>query len=499
MNTTKTKTINIIEKIILAASALGLAVMIGTVVFASMYVVPISDDFWYARTGIGVKGLINRLVVAAQFSREIYMGQQGTYFTSFFGSFFNPIISGGFPMMRAVMMVNAIFAFASLLTFIYVAVSRLGVKPIAGRMFLLAVATFVMTGLDPFQEIFYWYVGASVYGYPMSLGILTLTMLLLATGKDVTDKKRNLFYVISAIAGFCAVGASLAITGTVCWMVLAIVLFYMIKDGKVSRGNISVFMVCFIGALINAVAPGNFVRHGVESGASFGLFDAIRETALYYYAGLRWLFINKNYGFVFLVLVIAGFVLFGAGKAEAVLKEKRLRGAYALLTLMLLVTPLVTSFPVIMGYSVGWMPNRCFYVFLIGMNLGLGNLALALGSLISYMVKDKAEKPALILLGAATLIIFAITPYNIREYIFLKVDKQLYTGEIQDNYAKTKEMIEGFADKQGMDVEVDVPTYPEEVRNYYCFFLSDDPGSSINQDIAKAYGLNTIVNRREEQ
>ena len=86
-----------------------------------------------------------------------------------------------------------------------------------------------------------------------------------------------------------------------------------------------------------------------------------------------------------------------------------------------------------------------------------------------------------------------------REYIFLKMDKQLVMGEFQDNYARTKELFDSFADQKGTDVEVDVPTAPEDIRNFYCFFLTDDPGSSINEDVAKAFGLNSIINRREEQ
>ena len=119
-------------------------------------------------------------------------------------------------------------------------------------------------------------------------------------------------------------------------------------------------------------------------------------------------------------------------------------------------------------------------------------------ALLSNLLKEKAQKPVLIALAAVLLALFVTTPYNIREYIFLKMDKQLYLGEFQENYDKTKAMIDSFADMEGEDVELDVPTHPEEIRNFYCFYLTEDPTSNFNKDIAKAYGLKSIVNTRKE-
>ncbi|SFU87378.1 DUF6056 family protein [Butyrivibrio sp. INlla21] len=531
MNSERTK--KIASRALLILSVLALIVMIGTVLVTSLYTVPISDDYWYARTGIGAKGLWHRLIVAVQFSYEIYVHHQGTYFTSFIGSLFNPLIHGGFPKLRVVMFINAVMAFASILSFVYVALGKLKVNSATARVFILAVATFVITGFDAFQEIFYWFVGACVYGFPMSLGMFAVTLLLLANDRETARKsefgaaapegrvsavpsdrmtsKAKLLYIASAILGFCAVGASLAITGTVCWLVLSIVVFYAVKDKKLDRKNISVFLACFGGALINAAAPGNFIRLDLESGESFTLIDGISNTWGYFIYALRWLFINKNYGCVFLALIITGFAIFRRSRTTATAKDKQphddagapeeskcFTRAYAILSAMLLFTPFVTVFPVLMGYGVGWMPNRCFYILIVVMDIALGNLALAVGALLSDLLKEKAQKPVLIALAAVLLALFVTTPYNIREYIFLKMDKQLYLGEFQENYDKTKAMIDSFADMEGEDVELDVPTHPEEIRNFYCFYLTEDPTSNFNKDIAKAYGLKSIVNTRKE-
>ncbi|MBR4669545.1 MAG: hypothetical protein IKO84_02990 [Butyrivibrio sp.] len=503
MNLEKTK--KIASRALLILSVLALIVMIGTVLVTSLYTVPISDDYWYARTGIGAKGLWHRLIVAVQFSYEIYVHHQGTYFTSFIGSLFNPLIHGGFPKLRVVMFINAVMAFASILSFVYVALGKLKVKSATAKVFILAAATFVITGFDAFQEIFYWFVGACVYGFPMSLGMFAVTLLLLANGRGTAHtpeldastsegkvaaaSKTKLLYILSAILGFCAVGASLAITGTVCWIVLSIVVFYAIKDKKLDRKNISVFLACFGGALINAAAPGNFIRLDLESGESFTLVDGISNTWGYFIYALKWLFLNKNYGCVFLALIITGFVVLG---------NRKIAREYVILSVMLLFTPFVTVFPVLMGYGVGWMPNRCFYILIVVMDFAFGNLALAVGALLSDILKENFKKPALIALAAVLLVLFAATPYNIREYIFLKMDKQLVMGEFQENYKNTKAMLDGFADMEGEDVEVDVPLHPEEVRNFYCFYLTEDPTSDFNKDIAKAYGLNSIVNIRKE-
>lgn len=501
MNIKNDKIKKIAEKCILVMSVLSLVVMIGTVLCAAAYTVPISDDFWYARSGIGVKGIINRFIVAVKFSYEIYTNDQGTYFTSFIGSFFNPVISGGFAGMRVVMIVNAVLAFAAILSFVYVALKRLRVESMTARMFILAAVIFVLTAYTAFQEIFNWFVGASVYGIPFSMGIIAVTLLIAVTKPEgsAESKKAKALYVLAAILGFCAVGASLAVTGTICWLVLSVVVFFWIKDKKLSRKNLSVFLTCLGGALINVAAPGNYVRLEKESGNSFSFFEGIKYTWDYFTYALRWLFSNKNYGCVFIALILAGFIIFGRDKIEEIAGNRKFVTSYLILSAMLLFTPFVTIFPVLMGYGVEWMPNRCFYILIVIMDIALGNLALVIGALLSYLSKDKAKKSAPVILAAALLILFITTPFNVREYIFLKMDKQLVTGEIRDNYSKTKDMIDGFADMQGQDVEVDVPTDPEEIRNFYCFFLTDDPNSSINADIARAYGLNSIVNTRKEE
>ncbi|MEE3495174.1 MAG: DUF6056 family protein [Butyrivibrio sp.] len=471
-------------------SFLVIVLMVGTIVRVSMYAVPVSDDYWYARTGIGVKGLWNRFVVACDFSREIYEHHQGTYFTSFFGSFFNPVISGGFTALRITMMVNAILILGSVLFLTGVFVRGAAKVGAHVYLFIMAIAVFPLTVYDAFQEIYYWYVGASVYGFPVAFGIISLGLFIVYNcNKEVALTGREPA-VGAAIFGVFAVGASLAITGTYMYLLLGIVIYFVIKRKKIEKDNVIIFLICLAGALANALAPGNFSRQDLESSGTLDIKAGVAHTLGYYQYGLKWLFLDKNFFVLFVCLIAVGYLIYD--------KIKLHKKAWGVSVIMLLVTPLVTVFPVVLGYGVGWIPNRCFFVMTVALTLALDNLALFVGWLIGRMLKGHKRMSVLTVLSAIIFVSFIATTYSPREYCIAKLNKQLYDGEFQKNYADTKELIESFADKKGQDVEVDVPTEPESIRNFYTFFLPDDPDNVINKDVARAYGLNSIVNIREE-
>ncbi|MBO4456786.1 MAG: hypothetical protein J5802_03635 [Butyrivibrio sp.] len=471
-------------------SFLSLVLMIGTVIRVAMYVVPISDDFWYARTGIGVKGIWKRMLVACKFSYEIYVEHQGTYFTSFFGSFFNPVISGGFAAMRVIMMINAALILGSVLVLTYVYLKNAAEVDRHVMLFVMAVAVFPLTMYDSFREVFYWYVGASVYGFPMAFGIIALTLFIIYNfNKEVALTGRTPA-VYATILGVFAAGASLAITGTFMYLLLCILVYFAVKRKKLELDNMIVFGICLVGAFVNALAPGNFARQGTENSGSVDIMAGISNTVGYFRYGVGWLFADKNFFVLFASLVVVGFLIYDKIKLHKV--------AWTVLSIMLFVAPFVTVFPVVLGYGLEWMPNRCFFIMVISMTAAFDNCAIYIGWLLGSVLKGHKKMSVLAVLTAIIFVSFIATPFTVREYCVAKLNKQLFDGEFQKNYVETKELFDSFADKKGQDVEVDVPTDPESIRNFYSFFLLDDPDSSINSDVAKAYGLNSITNTREE-
>ena len=93
---------------------------------------------------------------------------------------------------------------------------------------------------------------------------------------------------------------------------------------------------------------------------------------------------------------------------------------------------------------------------------------------------------------------FIASPFSPEKYVVVKLNKQLYVGELQKNYVETKKIIDSLSNMKDRDVKVDVPTNPEYIEDFYSFFLLDDPDSRINRDVAKVYGLSSISNIREE-
>ena len=117
-------------------SALMISFLIGTIVRAAMFVVPVSDDYWYAGSGVEIHGFLKRIVSAAKFTQDAYRHEQGAYFTSFIGSLFNPVAYGGFSAMRIIMEVNAFLVFGAVIF-------------LTGIIIKKAADVVVIEGMDP--------------------------------------------------------------------------------------------------------------------------------------------------------------------------------------------------------------------------------------------------------------------------------------------------------------------------------------------------------------
>ena len=483
------KKVKIIEVIISLVAITGMIIMIGTVVYASAYTVPVSDDFWHVQfAGIRHVGLIDRIILSWKYVVYNYINHQGAY-SIFFCIFFNPLTGNTFLNMRVFMIINTINYFFSILLLVGVLYKSIVRKNTVYMLVIMFCIIFPLTQYDAFQETFYWFTGCTNYSFPMSF-VNYLFVALILLNRSMDKKFIGLMTFTGCLCGMLLEGGVLSIGGTACALILLVIVYFRLKDGKYRWQNWLIFIFTLVFGIINILSPGNYVRRETETSGALDLIKSIQDTYLAMGNSYRWIFVRTNYVFILLVILICGLIL--APKVN--IHEK----GYVICTILSAFTPILTIFPVCFGYNVPWMPNRCVFIMTSVMSFVYGNCAFMLGFVIGKRLGDKIKKVLVIVLGIVTISGVFLSPYNYKEYVVAKIAHQLYNHEIQDWYFDTKELLESLENKQGEDVVIDVPTYPEALRNYYCFFVLNEEDNYMNQGVAWVYNLKSIRSSRQD-
>lgn len=480
----------VIRGLIAIFLVMGIFLMVGTVTRLAAYTVFVSDDFWHAQHAGIVQGtIIERIKAAWDYNKYMYFNHQGAY-SLFFLALFNPVTSSGFSGLRVIMVLNSIVFFSSLFFLVYcmyiAIVKKVDYVVLSVMMFCLV---FVMTQYDSFAETFLWYTGATNYSMPVSAMNIALAITLLQRDSKVLT-------VIAGILGIVAAGGVLPIGGALCYGLVLIIVYRIVVTKQINKQALAIFVVSFLGTLLNFLAPGYRIRQGKESTEASSLINSLGFTFKVTKDILKELVVYKNYLLVILTLLVCGAFI-----AKEVKNTKRALRVYTLVSVLATGIIFVTVFPVVYGYNVPWMPNRCVFVTVFVIDMVLGNLALLLGMIVWSKIAER--KPlrysAIAIAAIAFAVLFFTTDYPPTEYKVAKINKKLYDGDYQEYYYETKELMEGLKNHKGEDVVIDVATYNDEIRDYYCFFLVEKDNTQVNQCVAWTYGLNSISNSRLNQ
>lgn len=477
-----------LQKLISVVAIAGMALMVGVLLVATRYTVMIADDFWYAKMTGRFVNFWDYLKLSWGYMVYEYKYYQGTYFSEFICALFDPVSWGGFTLLRVIMFINCIVSFASILWMLFEIMEGLFAKRTYIKLVLLACFTFTLTQYDAFPEIFFWYVGAGVYSIPLSLAFFSIALLVRANRKESGHKKGML--IASGILGFLGVGGSLAISGMVTYLVLMIVAFYFLSGKRKEYSNHIIFVIYFLGSLFSAAAPGNFARQSVETSEKISLIKTFGDTCKVFYDILNFLFVNRNFVVIALVAIMCGITVAG----ELLVSKK----AWYLLTVFLVFLPFIAIFPVVLGYNVPWIPNRCVYIALNAMALFWINLFFIIGTFIGERINSNGKAAVVIGLSIVSVIIVLAGDFSIRSYKSVRHIKNLYDGVYQSSYEDTKEILESLENLEGQDVVLDVTTDPNIIENYYSFYIPNETNTFINDAVAWKYNLSSVVSSRED-
>lgn len=343
-----------------------------------------------------------------------------------------------------------------------------------GKLLLILCCLVGILGFECWYQIFYWYAGAAGYTIPLSLLLFALAIVL------ISDKKLN--YFIAGGLLFCASGGSQAIAGTSCYWMLTIVISRLYKKNLRKR-DISLFVIAVSGALANALAPGNFVRHSVIDDSGLHLFRAVIYSVSEVVATAEWLFLET--WFILIVVIALGIGIY-TGKKSAVDKT------YSCLMIAVnAITPIVTYYPVCLGYSSGGGPNRCRFILTFSFVISALIIAVLTGKLIADYVHASHVREVILAIILLTIIMpIKSEGWKLSSMIPYRTMMELTEGNIQSYYREANRIYDSIRDDENEDVFI--YGLPSDIDVFLPMNLTSDPNYLINTEIAAYYEKNSV-------
>lgn len=470
--------------VIMAGSVIMLLSVILIEVWAAYYTVFDADDFSIANSMRPYGDSVWEYVYACfQYIKRMYVNWQGTYSSMFIQTIIHPLNGLGLTQLRVVMVLNFFLYFFSLIFFILIVFNIFLENNYHIKLFFCACVVFMIINSRAYPEVFFWYCGAAAYSFPVICLLISLGLFIISN----TNNKRRILYVV--LASFFSVGSqggSLAITGTGCYLILVLCFGFWLHSKKISVTNIVVSLIYMAGAVVNVIAPGNFVRHSnFEEGIH--PITAIDQTIKHYFLEMKTIIKNDQFCVIFLLLILCGAIL--CVKLQSDIK------IYTLISLLLLITPVVSIFPVILGYGENAvLPNRVLFVVNTGIVLVYSNLVVVVGYWITTFVKKIGMHFIWPKCALAVLLLFFLFRVffvsDIRNTVMIRTLKDLYHGNIQEYYAECREVYEYLAESSEADIFIE--DFPQRVENFGSFQLYADPDEWVNTCVANYYHKNSV-------
>lgn len=355
---------------------------VGVQLAASSFALYSGDEFSYALDTMEADHRIGALLVLS-FRKmcKNYIVWEGTYAEEFLSGFFNPYEGFGFVQIRILIWFN----FASFLMTLYVFLRRsirfcYGVNHTFLTDVLFCGTVLCLFSSASYHDIYYQW--TSNFAYLLFTGFFLWGMM--CTYQGSRTGSRGSFGLAILCMGIIA-GATTAIGGTACWILLVFNLYLLLRDHRVHREPLLVFVSAVGFVFINVVAPGNYARQAatVADAVQTSLYDKVIQALLGDQHAVRvegrWLLTETVFLVFFLAAFAAGLL---AGRMRFNLKR-------VFLLLAGSATPFVTAFPVVLGYQDYLnLPARCLFLIRLELMIILMADAYCAGSFIRGFAAD---------------------------------------------------------------------------------------------------------------
>ena len=474
------------KRIIVVMQGVSILYMLFIIAWASAYTVFVTDDFSHAM-GVGAfhTDIIQYIKSSISYTITTYLGWQGTYFSMLFQAIMSPLNNLGLLQLRCIMIINAVAFFVSLIYLLVIVMNTVKLDNILYKMFIVMVVIFAITGYQVYTEVFFWFSGAASYSVPLTLLILAIANYLKYNN---THKRVNL--VMAVLFGFMAMGGSLTIAGLGCALALMICIDNYKKE-NVRCKDYLILLIWVLGAAINALAPGNYMRHGLFDNTGVHPITAFRDAV--YMANERWQFFFDKTDFVMILLLIILCTIFLGNSVQIEI------GRYFYLSIAGVFLPIIVAFPLSLGYGGQQIPERCAFVIDVVIILSMINMAGVIGGTFNKKFNNESLRSIKLVLAICIFICYALDGYSIANVKIFEMKDELITGTYAEYYTACVDLYDYLDESiEGTDVIIPADNYPDKIDNFFNFILSEDPEYWTNGSVAKYYKLNSIAVSGEE-
>jgi hypothetical protein len=269
------------------------------------------------------------------------------------------------------------------------------------------------------------------------------------------------------------------------WYLLIFVIYDFIKNGKADRGLALAFVIALALAVLNAFAPGNFARKGTGElkalSAVLYSFKAVAQETV-------WLHSNATFPIFELIAFVFG--------ANDIIGHKKSLIGIELIGLILF--PVITVFPVILGYGAesNDLYNRCLFPLDCALTVSCIGLFYLLGGYIGkrYAPLNNSFPKAWKAL-CPVLVIMILIPSLIKgpaRSVWATVADHLYDGKIPTNSYICREIYDSIKDSKEETVIITEPV-PERKIGSTDTVLSEDPNEWINMAVANYFNKEKVI------
>lgn len=307
-----------------------------------------TDDFANYNTLVNADGE-NYFIKCIHETIRFYKSWQGTYISSFLIALFNPLRTYNYNLLHVILGVILFLAIGGLVFLVKAIIECYGGKK-EYILYILGLILLPFFSYREYQEVYLWYTGSMAYLLPMAFLLFGVAFLLYGckTGKRI-------YYVLSGFFMFFMGGGVLEVVGVGTFILLWLTIVEYIRKDKVNRNFLIIFCTTLAGALINACAPGNFVRRDIIDDSKIAVLKSFIVSVKAALEEIEILFRTTT----LLIFVILALIL------GITLKRQIENKMFVILLSGLIILPVVTAFPVVLGYSatgIVYFGNRCLFV-----------------------------------------------------------------------------------------------------------------------------------------
>lgn len=461
------------------------------------YTVLLGDDFTHANDIRSFQfGNIPSIVTAIKFVNWEYHNWLGAYFAMFMQAFLSPANYGGLALLRFDMLLNQAVIFGGFWFLLHSAVRLIPAASTAVSDFtvtvIYTVLLFFITGYDSYAEIFSWYSGATSYGYPV--GTLAFAAGCVLNMLRPGTQHRRCWQIAALTLGLCAMGGSLTVAAAGCSFMAVLTFYQAISQKRVSPQVSVTFGVWLAGALINTLAPGNYIRQAAygRSKSALAAFNNSIYTVQGRYTALQ----QSNWISLLLIIVLVGIM-------TGYHSRLRVNRSYFACSLLGLFVPVIVAFPVALGYGGQYMPNRTAFIVDCTIFLVWINIAFCAGAKL-IEATDCSGTMYRLLLGIVSLMTVTaggLSSYGIEQIKSIEVLQQWRHNEIQQHYEACVDfcrMLDQLPD--GTDVILTPNDLPKMIPNVHEMNIDWNADNWRNIGYSDYFGLGSIsVKDPEEQ